>query len=177
MKRIFGLVCVLALTLCLCGCGSSTSLDRQVTIGTVTLNVPSSWVEEKNQDGFAIFKTKDSSASIGIVYSNLPSSRTPEERIETIKETYLYPEKTYSGSPSDIKWKASDFTSNRVDERVIDGATCTVYEYSYNITNEKGTEHRQSKVAYLDRPDMSCDITVNGDLSIFNSMLNSIAIS
>ena len=47
------LAIALAMALALAGCGSSVALDRQVTVGDMTLKVPSKFVEKINDSSTA----------------------------------------------------------------------------------------------------------------------------
>lgn len=115
---VAALVCALALSACAIG---GVQLDRDVTVGGMSLSVPSNWVEDRSDS--------DSSGSVSF-------TSTDEDAFGILSVSYSSPPN--DGSLDDIMadWESlieglgAKYEWELVDESVIDGARCYVCDFS-----------------------------------------------
>ncbi|CBL04510.1 hypothetical protein [Gordonibacter pamelaeae] len=168
MKKIFALATALAISLCMFGCGSSITLDRTVAVKDMTINVPSNWEESGYATGdFAeskSFMDADTGRWLGVYYtSKFTSKETPEEKAKKFRESHA---------------GGDDFHENAISETVIDGAKCTVYEYSYTINSREGKPVEEVfREAYIYRSYDYYEVSGYGCQDVFDAALKSIKLS
>lgn len=175
MMRKAGLVAslaiALAMALALVGCSSGVALDRQVTVGDMTLKVPSKFVEKVNDRSTA------SETSISCQYTDQEGrgifvsandgkysmQRTVQNELDSFREMCR-----------DIK--ATDVYTNQVSKDVVNGAEVTVYEQGYKYKDKNGDEHQSdTKVAYIFGGKAHYEITVYGDGMSIDDVLKTVS--
>ena len=79
MKKLMAIASGLALALTLAGC-AGVALDRTATVGSVTLDVPSSWAQEQGFEGYTKIMSKDGKGSMSVFESDMDySGKTPDD--------------------------------------------------------------------------------------------------
>lgn len=166
MRRV-GVVLAIAASLALIGCGAQgVRLDREVTIEGLTMSVPSGWVEDGEDNELEIIDSKygsrtyespDSSSEsqdmIAVNYSTT-SENDPETADEFMEEFY-----------------SEMYTYKKVEETVIDGSECTVYDVTMDGV---GLSHT---IALIYGRSMDYTIYVYGDEVSMDSILETVSIS
>lgn len=167
-----GIAIALAMALALIGCSNSVTLDRQVTIGGMTLKVPSSFVETVNDGSFGNTIYVNSqytdkkgngiyvSANSGKYYMQL----TVQDHLDSYKETCAEDK------------NAHDIYANKVSERVIDGAQVVICEQGMQTTTD-GKEYKlDSTVAYIFSSKAQYEIAVYGNDIPIDDVLNTVSL-
>lgn len=166
MKRV-GVFLAIAASLALAGCGAQgVQLDREVTIEGLTMSVPSGWVEDGDDNEFSSIGSKygsrtyeapDSSSEgqnmIAVNYSTT-SENDPETADEFMEEYY-----------------SEMYTYEKVEETVIDGSECTVYDVTMDGAGLDQT------IALIYGMSMDYKIYVYGDEVSMDSILETVSIS
>lgn len=180
MKKFIAVVVLtplLAIALCLFGCSSADTLDRTVTIENMSINVPSNWIENENdysaessgsKIGSKSFRPENYSSQIIIGYSNQSLDQTAAEAMWETRESYA----------SDLT-SATNFNSIFIDEFSIDGATCTLYDFSYTTTapDTEETFVASTRMAFIFAEDIHYDIRWVGDPSMLDAMIKTIKLT
>lgn len=171
MKKLIIALIGATLLLCMFGCEPSAPLDRTITVEGLTINVPSKWIEDKSdyavsdsRFGCISFSDDSNESGLSISYSNTSMDQSPENRM---KET----EQIYRGDPIN----AIEFEYKIIEESVVDGARCTVYEFAHTVEYEKtGPVPVVARVAYIQSADMVFEVSGYGDLSVFDTALETV---
>lgn len=165
-KAVLGAL-VIALALFLTGCGSQT-LDREIHFHDMTVHVSSKWIETRDnpvgeQYDSVSFSTEDGNTYVNLYFSKGYSviDKDTEEAIEKEKEI-----NKELDDGVDCKFAA-------VDNFVIDGAKCSVYE---GTCSQVGESYKK-KIAFVFRSDTEYTITGMGDLPAFDSVVKSIRLA
>lgn len=157
-KRIMAImVCAVAFVMAigLAGCSSATVLDKEVTIGDMTIKVPSGWAESVNDfstsaytSGYNTYSSDDLTSDITISYSSVPID--PEQQLESTR-------KALESDPVNVTgWYCNDLGSDAI-------ANSTVSKYEYGYTDSSTDRESKKYVAFVDSPELDYEITVSGD--------------
>lgn len=157
----------------LAGCGAS--LDRDVSVHSMTMSVPSNWAEdpsESNSDANGniwytdIDKNKDDEKcnAIYVAYQSVdPSDKSRAKDALGQKQQEL--ESDYGV----VNWDIDDS-----DEQVIDGAEVTTYEYSFDKIIDHTTRTYEYKVIYAYTPTIHYEIQIYGDAVSIKDVVKSL---
>ena len=168
-----GIAIVLTMALALIGCSNSVTLDRQVTIGGMTLKVPSNFVETVDDytsgstTNVSYRYTDQESKGIYVSVSNSKYSlqRTVEDELDSFKETCT------------LDANAHDVYTNIVSEGIIDGAQVTICEEGMQTTDKGGKEYKMDfTVAYIFNSKAHYEITVYGDGVSIDDVLKTVSL-
>ena len=165
------LAIALAMALALAGRGSSVALDRQVTVGDMTLKVPSKFVEKINDSSTAsemsIYSQYTDQEGKGILVT---ANNGKYYLQETVKDEVDMHKKTYE------QVKGYDIYANEVSSDVVNGAEVTIYEQGYKYKDGKGNEHQSdTHVAYIFGGKAHYTITVYGDGMSIDDVLKTVS--
>ena len=158
-----------AAIIALAGCGApAVTLDREVTVSGLTLSVPSTWVEDGSdygQIGRRSFSTTDDEDELGYIGINYSPRRddgeTPEEDMGERKEWY------------ETDLGIDDFEYEMIDEMVVDGAECLIFEESH--TSEPSHQKTTGYYVYVTSMDTEYTISVTGNVDI-NSVIETMSL-
>ncbi len=185
MKKITYLataIIAFALMFCLVGCSSESdssngsngiNLDKTVTNEGLTCKVSSKWNSNSYGDvGYYISEyTSEDSSMVGQITS---SSNVLYETTEEYYDAFISYAYT-SDTPEYI-----NVASSEIKNTVIDGASCAVYEYSWDwrFTNEENYSHTDGCIAYILAPEMIYEIQFAYDdcVSIVEAILDTVSI-
>lgn len=175
-KLLASLLMMASIPALVLGCASSTTIDRTVSIEGMTINVPSNWVEDGNdfslesegvKNGHKSFIADDYSSGILVSYTNITLDKTPEDSVLEAKK-----------SKEGDSLKAKDFKASLIDESVVDGARCSVYEFTYDVEDGKGGfSNMKERNAYIYGQEMHYEVSGFGDISVFDAALKSIKLN
>ncbi len=168
MKKVMAIASALALALTLAGC-AGVALDRTATVGSVTLDVPSSWAQEQGFEGYTKFMSKDEKGSMSVYESDLDySGKTPDDVAKSMQ-----------GARSSDYVAYSNVKNEKIGETVIDGAQVSIYRESCTMTNKETGESFDSvaQMAYMVRGSEMYTIAVIGDSIDIMDVLDTVHLS
>lgn len=156
---IVSLAIALAMALALSGCSSGVTLDRQVTVGDMSLKVSSKFVEKVNDSSTAsemdVYSQYTDPESKGILVSAKNGKYTLKSTIQDELDMY---KKTCS------QVNGYDIYANEVSSDVVNGVEVTIYDQGYKYKDGEGNEHQgDTQVAYIFGGKAHYEITVYGD--------------
>lgn len=169
---IASLAIALAMALALVGCSGNIALDRQVTVGDMTLKVPSKFVEKINDSSTASemnvytqYTDQDGGKGIFVQANNgkYYMENTVQDEIDMYKKTCN-------------QVKGYDIYANEVSSDVVNGAEVTIFEQGYKFKYGNGDEGRSdTQVAYIFGGKAHYEITVYGDGMSIDDVLKTVS--
>lgn len=142
MRKAVAAASALMMVAAMTGCSSGDALDREIALGNgASLSVSSGWEQMDGADfsedsGFEVFKRGEGEEGIHIEWLSESSGPSPAERIENMR-------KSAEGDG------ATEWESEIVEEKVVSGAKCTIYRYSYKIGTDDCIEDGDSYKAFI----------------------------
>lgn len=170
MKAAASIATACLLAFFLTGC-STVNLDREVEIANgVTVKVPSNWVEDMNDYdvgekmfGSATFAPDKDKTGLSISWSIGDESEHPEQSLRESAAFYN-------------ELGSTNWTQELVGERVVSGAECLIYKYSYTTEGEDYTFDTTHYKAFIRKSNFEFDIDAFDDQCLLNSVLDTVKI-
>mgnify|MGYP000866926681 CR=1 FL=1 len=172
MRKIAIFAAAAALAVSMAGC-SSVSLDREIDIADgIAMKVPSSWVEDRNDydigdnhSGSAFFAPGENKTGMLVSWDVGGEPELPEESMRKTASNY-----------NDMG--STDWEQELIEERVVSGAECSVYRYSYTSspTNDGSTLDFTHYIALIRGGDIELDIDTFDDRNLLNAVLDTVTI-